>query len=361
MGNLLKYQTVKENYKLPVNLSFEVSQDVIAFLEEKKGLLSLVNGFYNLVPLGRKKLNAVPKELISQLKEETKLNNLDEISIDEYEKSSELIDKVLGTYSNYKKHRLVLTKMGVNNTFRFGFVTIPVSRRVKESKGDNRLNDNRGIEIEYTGISLKSSAKIIAELFSTSIQEIEVRKNNDVRPAWKVKDWVLITDKSINPEGDSSYQCELVSPVLTEFSDLKLIVDALKSNGAKVNDTCGCHIHIDCPTKVTQLHKIIEYYFNFKYQDDMLIPYSTRSNYCKCIPPEVLWDYKFNMNSGKFQTVNDVIDFFSTHLDRYYELNFLSVKSMGTLEFRQFNSTLEWSILQKYLGFIDDVVSGVEQ
>lgn len=66
-----------------------------------------------------------------KLKEETNLKNLDSFDLDEYDRSSLLIDKALSTYSKYKRHQLVLTLMGKNSTFRFGFINLSTIKKSK--------------------------------------------------------------------------------------------------------------------------------------------------------------------------------------------------------------------------------------
>jgi len=65
--------------------------------------------------------------------------------------------------------------------------------------------------------------------------------NIDALPGWKLK-----TDVSINP-GRGRFGAELVSPVLRGADGLKSIktaLDWINARGAKVNPSCGTHVHV---------------------------------------------------------------------------------------------------------------------
>ena len=113
-----------------------------------------------------------------------------------------------------------------------------------------------GIEIEMTGLTRSAAAKIIAGHFGTSAVHIgggydtyTVRDNDD-------RQWKLVSDASIRCEsrnGENAsklYSVEFVSPIC-HYEDIETIqelVRKLRLGGAKVNSSCGIHVHVDAST-----------------------------------------------------------------------------------------------------------------
>lgn len=114
-----------------------------------------------------------------------------------------------------------------------------------------------GLEDEMTGITREEAATALAEHFGT-----QARYEGGGYGKWTVKDqegktWTLMSDSSIRTEkrvngrrirvDDSAYQVEMVTPKLTyeEIPKLQDVIRALWNAGARVNDSCGIHIHID--------------------------------------------------------------------------------------------------------------------
>lgn len=114
-----------------------------------------------------------------------------------------------------------------------------------------------GVEVEMTGITRKEAAEALASYFGTSPRYI-----GGIYDAWCVrdsagKDWKIMSDASIRGEmkgshgytsaASNQYQVEMVTPKLTyvELPKLQECVRQVRHAGAKVNDSCGIHIHVD--------------------------------------------------------------------------------------------------------------------
>ena len=119
-----------------------------------------------------------------------------------------------------------------------------------------------GVEVEMTGITRDAAAQALAEYFGT-----EPRYFGGVYDTWTVsdpegKEWKLMSDSSIRPEcktadgyerldTDSAigrkYKVEMVTPKLTydELPKFQECVRRVRRAGAKVNDSCGLHVHVD--------------------------------------------------------------------------------------------------------------------
>ena len=114
-----------------------------------------------------------------------------------------------------------------------------------------------GIEIEMTGITREQAAKALGNLWNTT-----PRYGGGTYSAWEVSDtegktWTLMSDGSIHTDrwhdgdydsyGDDSYSVEMVSPKLDydELPKLQEAVRTVRKAHAKVNDSCGIHVHVD--------------------------------------------------------------------------------------------------------------------
>ena len=111
-----------------------------------------------------------------------------------------------------------------------------------------------GIEIEMTGLTRRSAALIIAKHFDTGF-----RHERGVYDTYSVCDqdgrkWKIVRDASITPQCgnrfdyDPDYKVEVVSPIChyEDIETIQSIVRELRRNGhAKVNESCGIHIHVD--------------------------------------------------------------------------------------------------------------------
>ena len=114
-----------------------------------------------------------------------------------------------------------------------------------------------GVEVEMTGITREQAAWALANYFGTT-----PRNTGGYYDKWKVrdpagKDWTLMSDGSIYTEMksetgyeriyDDGYSVEMVTPKLTyaELPKLQECVRQVRHAGAKVNNTCGIHVHVD--------------------------------------------------------------------------------------------------------------------
>ena len=114
-----------------------------------------------------------------------------------------------------------------------------------------------GVEVEMTGITRRQAAEALAEYFGTSVHYCGTYYDT-----WGVtdpegKEWKLMSDGSIRAErkaaggyesvGRGEYQVEMVTPKLTyaELPKLQECVRRVRRAGAKVNTSCGIHIHVD--------------------------------------------------------------------------------------------------------------------
>lgn len=225
-------------------------------------------------------------------------------------------------------------------------------------------SQNFGIEIEMTGLTRAAAARIIAGYFDT--QATYVGGGYD---AYTIRDsrnrqWKVVSDASIlcrngnNRSASRDYSVEFVSPIC-QYEDIETVqelVRKLRAGGARVNDSCGIHIHVDASTHTPQtLRNIV----NIMASKENLL-YKTlqvqvsREQYCQKADTRFLEE----LNHKRPKTMPEVEQVWYNgcgsrhyHYDdsRYHALNLHSVFSKGTIEFRMFNSTLHAREVKAYI------------
>ena len=178
------------------------------------------------------------------------------------------------------------------------------------------------------------------------------------------RQWKVVSDASIrcrnrnNRSASRDYSVEFVSPIC-QYEDIETVqelVRKLRAGGARVNDSCGLHVHVDASSHTPQtLRNIVNIMAS---KEDLL--YKTlqvqvnREEYCLKADTRFLEE----LNHKRPRTMEEVEELWYNgrgsryhHYDisRYHALNLHSVFSKGTIEFRMFNSTLHAGEVKAYI------------
>jgi len=218
-----------------------------------------------------------------------------------------------------------------------------------------------GVEIEMTGITRAAAAQVIAGYFNTTASHLGGQYD-----AYAVRDssdrlWKLVSDASIRCEsrrGSSrsrQYSVEMVTPICN-YDDIEMLqelVRKLRAAGAKVNSSCGIHIHVDAaPHDVRTLKNIVNI---MAAKEDLLYKALrvevSREHYCKKTDTRFLDELNDKRPRNMDQLEHIWYNGRWRHYDdtRYHGLNLHSVFSKGTIEFRLFNSTLHAGEIKSYI------------
>ena len=221
-----------------------------------------------------------------------------------------------------------------------------------------------GSEIEMTGITRRAAAKLLAEKFGTVITHMGGGYDTYIVRDQENRAWRLVSDSSIRQEArgsrdaSRSYEVELVSPIC-KYEDIPLlqeVVRTLRHGGAKVNDSCGIHVHIGLGRHTAQTLRNLVNIMAAK--EDLLYKALQvevdRERYCQKA------DLRFldELNRRKPRTMEmlerewyngESRRFIHYDSSRYHALNLHSVFSKGTIEFRIFNSTLHAGEVKAYV------------
>lgn len=234
-----------------------------------------------------------------------------------------------------------------------------------------------GVEIEMTGISRMDAAKMVAQTLGTPDLPIN-RTDTSLYDRKLVKDrtgrtWTIERDGSIMTEADRNGRnggvnsVELVTPILhyEDIETLQKVVRALRGAGARVNASCGIHIHIGADafdgrslrnlvnimaSKQSLIYKALGTYLN------------RATRYCRPVDPHFLEA----LNRDKPEDVDGIKALWYRLVDhgdgvwfqkdrynqtRYHALNLHAINIHHTIEFRLFNGTLHAGKIKAYIQF----------
>ena len=154
------------------------------------------------------------------------------------------------------------------------------------------------------------------------------------------------------------YAVEVVSPIC-KYEDIETVqqlIRELRKGGAKVNDSCGIHIHVDASRHDP---KTLRNVVNIMASKEDLLYKTLRVNidrqyYCQKADLRFLEDV--NLKRPKSMSEFETLWYNGSsgrhthyHSSRYHALNLHSVFSKGTIEFRMFNATLHAGEVKSYI------------
>lgn len=209
------------------------------------------------------------------------------------------------------------------------------------------FNRNFGVEIEAYGCDRNALAELLQS------KGIATNMGNRLSQS---SIWKITGDGSIS--GENSF--EIVSPILNGtngLEQLKKVCEALGELRAKVNKTCGLHIHFSASDfSVNTWKNLYKNYINFETTIDSFMPISRRGNnnsYCKSL----LTDSKERVfqkieTSRNLQQISQAV----TGRNRYFKINAEAFIRHNTVEFRQHSGTIEFEKIQNWILFLARMV-----
>ena len=212
------------------------------------------------------------------------------------------------------------------------------------------LTTNRrfGVEIEFVGASkINVYDALMNAGISVQIQDYNHRTSH----VWKIVDDASLIDDSHIGTG------ELVSPILSGQAGLETIakvLEALNSTGAKANDSCGLHVHVDAHNlSIQEIAGVYLTYAGNENHFDSIMPRSRRSEqnqHCRSIARDQC-DYNQNFfDRLRVSNVNQLIDRLT--YDRYYKVNLQSLTRHNTIEFRHHSGTTNAEKICNWVVFV---------
>lgn len=203
-----------------------------------------------------------------------------------------------------------------------------------------------GIELECYNVSQHTlKSKLIDFGINCTIEGY----NHTTRNHWKI-----VSDSSIR----GTQALELVSPILQGeegIAELMKVCKVLKKCGAKVNRSCGTHIHINARNfSIDQWKRIYINYARLENVIDKIMPSSRRGNtnqYCKGFSN--ISNYESRINTA---TTLDGIARGIFNGSRFWKVNPQSYSRHNTVEFRQHSGTTDFIKLATWIRFLSNLV-----
>lgn len=224
-----------------------------------------------------------------------------------------------------------------------------------------------GLELEFTGISRKEAAEAIARTINGNNY---YRYEGGCYKACKItgpdgRNWTVERDGSIITERGGE-QCEFVTPICN-YDDIPLVqkcVRALRKAGARVNSSCGIHIHVDGANHTAKSLRNLLYTMRAK--EDLLFKAvgtqrSRLGRWCKPIDDELIGTIKKirkldeeKLADAWYETYASRYESRDAHYNdsRYHALNLHSFWTKGSIEFRLFEATLHAGEIRAYINLV---------
>ena len=212
---------------------------------------------------------------------------------------------------------------------------------------DYTFNRNFGIEIEAYNCTRERLAR---ELTAAGINvQVEGYNHTDHTDHWK-----LVTDSSLS--GNNTF--ELVSPILhgeQGLEELEKVCWVLDLCNAKVNDTCGLHVHMDAAEfDLATWKNLILTYKRLEGVIDNFMPHSRRNNhYCKALSAITENSIKHARNISDLRTA-----FFH---NRYHKVNLEAYARHRTVEFRQHGGSTNFTKMSAWIHFLAKMITFAKQ
>ena len=206
-----------------------------------------------------------------------------------------------------------------------------------------RLDNKRPFGVEMEMLTPLSHSELAQKLSELSGENVHAEGyNHNPRRNWKIVGDGSIRHGSI-PQ--NYVPAELVSPKLKGkkgMESLKKICEALATIGAKVNSSCGLHVHHDCHKSTGETYKelavnAIVIYSKYSRKFDSIMPVSRRSSY-----------YAAHVSTRELQALK-AGQFEGAIGSRYRSVNVHSFWRHGTLEFRQHSASVEYQKVSNWI------------
>lgn len=160
----------------------------------------------------------------------------------------------------------------------------------------------------------------------------------------------IVSDSSVGGDVDPN---EVVSPVLNGningMETLKKAIKSLDAVGARVNSTCGLHVHIGA-AKLTG-EQYVNVFKNYQKLERLIDSFMAPSRRDNCRWAASLLDKDFSNCRGNYDIRRNVF-----HGDRYYKVNAESFARHKTIEFRQHQGSTNYKKIEMWVKFCAKLV-----
>ncbi|MBN8573928.1 MAG: amidoligase family protein [Candidatus Kapabacteria bacterium] len=242
----------------------------------------------------------------------------------------------------------VAAALGIN----YGFVQNVYARIYGVSRTNNRgnvyvINRSFGIELEMYNVN---AIDLTNAMRNESVEFENENYNHTTRSHWKG-----VRDRSIN----GTNGIEVVSPILqgeNGMQQVKSVCKALNNVNAKVNKSCGFHVHFSAEDfTIKQWRNLFINFAMFENHFDSMMPVSRRDSnnrYCKSIKTKVLNNVPKINAATRLRAITKAIG----QDTRYVKLNVESFWRHGTVEFRHHSGTVDFNKISNWIEILNSLI-----
>lgn len=213
----------------------------------------------------------------------------------------------------------------------------------KTSKPSTRFVYTFGVEIEC----VHANRAALIEAGRTNGVDIHSEGYNHTD---NKKYFKIVSDASVGGDVDPN---EVVSPVLNGningMETLKNAIKSLDAVGARVNSTCGLHVHIGA-AKLTG-EQYVNVFKNYQKLERLIDSFMAPSRRGNCRWAASLLDKDFSNCRGNYDIRRNVF-----YGDRYYKVNAESFARHKTIEFRQHQGSTSFEKISMWVKFCAKLV-----
>lgn len=268
----------------------------------------------------------------------------------------EIRAKVIANGSKASKIDWLRNEAGFNatdaeNTYRIIMLTTPrpaATRRERRQARENLIRFTMGLELECINVNRYEVRRLCNERGITTRDDYNHYNHDDSRDTYK-----LMSDSSLHGGARDAYlPCEIVTPVLNDLSGVKTVCEVLNEAGAKVNVSCGLHVHFGASNFTDeQWFRIVCNYARIEGIIDSFMPESRRgdnSQWCRTIK-----GHGANLERKKGLGYNITRRDCQYELDsRYHKVNLEAFARHKTIEFRQHTGTINYTKIENWVNFL---------
>lgn len=225
-------------------------------------------------------------------------------------------------------------------------LAIEERRKRRSAQAEVKRNGRKfGVELEVNIDA--DSYDIAVALMDAGVECIDDGYTHEVMNVWKVV-----------PDGSVDCGWEVVSPPMTMARarrEVPIVTETLSNMGAVASSDCGLHVHHDVQDLTVPAFKRLVHRWNTAQPTiDGLVARHRKSDRCQ-------WAQAFDSASlSAINRINSLSELRGCYLDRYTSLNVSCFQKYGTVEVRQFQSTLDADEILAWVelgqAFIDDAI-----
>jgi hypothetical protein len=222
-----------------------------------------------------------------------------------------------------------------------------------------------GIEIETVNLPREAAARAVQGVVGGSVRHAGGTYDAWVCRAADGREWKAVKDASLA----GSCGAEIVSPICryADIDTVQAIVRAVKAAGAKVNGSCGIHVHVGLQgataKELVNLVKVVDHQEEYMFRAFGVLEHR-RARYCRPVErsladrirdrrPESLLDFKRAWYNNYAAPASSLELWTPPHYhdSRYHGFNLHALFTKGTVEYRYFNGSLHPGKIKAYIQF----------